>query len=292
MLALTGNNTTLTPQEIKKLPFFMPNCDIFWVWKIWNELLWGKDFKETLDTIIGLNKNAQVQWLFYAEKTQEKILSPDDICLQAFFLSYFESLLAQKEVINILPLIDAMDLTNFYDLFRNYWDKYKRSYKKSMDFSINWFIKLIQDYDWNGWHLALKEFSDINRNFTYEGEKKYYEFNYEGKHLKIELDFKNATTKLIIEDVYIQNNNKLILLSEILNENNPFENLEKLNFILPMGYRGFHFPLLNVTEIKINIQDWPQKIYSRQQAQNTKRILELSQWVQWITQKLLTPSST
>ena len=77
-------NPILTPKEIKKLPFFIPNYDIFWVWKIWNKLLWGKDFKETLDTIIDLNKNAQAQRLFYAETTQEKILSPDDICLQAF----------------------------------------------------------------------------------------------------------------------------------------------------------------------------------------------------------------
>jgi hypothetical protein len=58
-----------------------------------------------------------------------------------------------------------------------------------------------------------------------------------------------------------------------------------------MGYRGFTFPLLNVTEIEIKKLDWTTKIYSRQQAQGAKRIWVTAQQIWWYIQKFLNPEN-
>jgi hypothetical protein len=78
MLALSSNPLpeTLISQERRELTFFMPNCDIFCIQKIWEALMREDEtFKKRVERIIS-------------ECEEEYGIKPslDDICIMNYFL--------------------------------------------------------------------------------------------------------------------------------------------------------------------------------------------------------------
>jgi len=255
--------TQLNNTDKRDRPFFEPNYDIFWLSKKFQEISQNEKIRNILKEMVDLNKKASLNYW----RNQEKTLSSYDICLQAFLLSYLEDFREQVNVTQLCWGIWNIDITNLKKVFKNYWDNNKRSFKKSILFSINFIALLYKKYQnisWS-WTNRFDDFLFFQESIESSGETNEISFPYNWENTRIIFNFRNWTTEIHIPNIYMWyywENNKL--LSELFDENNPFETNEKLNFIFPLWYRGFVFPLINVTKITI-VSQKDNREYSKQE---------------------------
>ena len=74
-------------------------------------------------------------------------------------------------------------------------------------------------------------------------------------------DMNTSETRVFMKDFVMERSSGYTWFSEYLDAQNPFVSLEKLNFLYPMGYRGYTFPLMNVVEIQLLMRDNTERIY-------------------------------
>ena len=225
----------------------------------WNNLLKDKEFKKGLERLVKLNFLAP--GFYDPQKVKGKAIFEKDMCIQSCFLSYCEIFYRQNEVIELVGGIDATDLTNLSSMLEGYGNKQKRTYHNSMIFSLSWFNQLMSEYNKEGFSVndGFYDFMRLGNDYESIRQKvKAYdnllELDMRTNHFsaKLTLDFNKGVTKLETSDIFMGYYDRgQVFLSEILEQDKPFSEANNLNFILPTGYRGHIFPLINVSEIII-----------------------------------------
>ena len=261
-----------------ELPFYRINSDPFSLSRHWEELKTDPKFWAVMQTLWQCNKNALESGCFHWTKIDgEKQLFADDISLQAFFLSFSEVLREQWKVVDILWFISNLDLVNFAELFTGYGNGKKRVFHKNMVFNFSWFQELMRHYESNGFqpYDKFQEFrrmgershkwinSEINKQMQMYGEVN-IQFYQSGWHGTMDFFFNFSTweTRIEMKDFVMDGTHKFMWFSEYLDSHNPFQEKNKLNFLYPMWYRGFVFPMIWVTKIVLKTREGKSHEYS------------------------------
>ncbi len=249
--------------------YFTANYDPFGFNQEWKEASTKPIFSKVLGTFEKMNTAAVSQGFQRKPKTPKNV-SVADICVQAMISSWWEDIMAAHRVVDTLGFSDARDIPSMQEIFRGYSDG-KNNYAISTAFNISWFAQLCSKYDSNGFHGLADKFVDFARieagAYTFDAvleNVKHSEWNgialdfVRGINKKswVEFDFKNGCTRWHAPDMYMpseaNNGNPCVRLSTQLKKDDPFATRNKLSFMVPVGYRGMWFPLINVTKIELD----------------------------------------
>ncbi len=181
------------------------------------------------------------------------------ICIRAFLNSYAEEFRAQEKVMDTVGMMLREDIFNFGGVFAV--GRTNSEFEKAVIFTLWWFEELIRRYAWNWFMGAKDKFWDFIHPFMDEDRTIHFEFpqshfNSSGWYSAwLQIDLQNKTMNLRLKDHIAINESReqgrAVYLSEYLEANDPFLQNNLLNFLLPMWYRGFIFPLFNVNKITL-----------------------------------------
>lgn len=282
-----------------ELPFYRTNCDPFYIQPEWESLRKDSRIQSALEDIWKANQNAIARGYFETTPNR-KYLFADDISLQAFFLSFAETFHAQKEALDSLGWMCMSDVTNFPDLLQWYGDGKKRRFHNNMLFNFYWFNQLMRTYENQGFqpHDKFPDFvrlwdsrNDIAFNIKRQRELywnlyiQFYQADGYGT-MVFSFDFDKGETHVRMKDFVMDGKHNFMWFSEFIEQNNPFDSLERLSFLYPMWYRGYTFPLINVTSITL-MKDGKDIIYKH--SGNGWKNWKISGNVQEQTAQILLP---
>lgn len=285
------------PIKPKDFPFYQTNWDPFNQKEIWEKIKNNPDFWNNLQAVVEFNKIALESWAFNADKYQKwKKFFEEDMSLQAFFISWMESLNELWRCFNACWIAETQDIPNFWDFFDGYWEWGKRTFYSNLVFTIYWLKKLIDEY--------------VGQDF--EPDRYLYDFDKFPAHrqsIKLKLkshqrlfgsagaDFNSADfhcwsisfnwnldqweTIIKINDFPYHFWGKSLWFSEFLDKENPFSDKEKLNFLFPLWYRWWVFPIINLKEFQVKLKNGTVKTY------RFNRTWNIEKWVADKTTKLL-----
>ncbi len=270
-LQVTSGSQLMEYKRESDLPFYRVNSDPFQVSHRWEKMKVDPDFGAVIQTLWQCNKNALDSGLFHWTWFDSiKQLFADDISLQAFFLSFSEVFREQGRIVDLLWFISNLDLVNFAELFAGYGDGNRRTFHKNMIFNFYWFQQLMKHYEGN-WFQPYDRFTEFRRMWDrshrwiaakiHEQMKYYGEVNiqfYQGDGygtMDFFFNFNTGETRIEMKDFILWGDRDFEWFSEYLNKNNPFQNKERLNFLYPMWYRWFIFPMIWVTKIVLRTRE-------------------------------------
>lgn len=284
-LQVISQGQTLESKKESDLPFYRVNADPFQVSDRWEKMKADPTFGAVMQTLWQCNQNALESGLFHWTKVDgAKQLFADDVSLQAFFLSFSEVLREQWRIVDMLWFISNLDLVNFAELFTGYGDGSKRTFHKNMVFNFYWFQQLMRHYEGGGFQPydkfnAFRRMGDrsqrwiaseIHTQMQIYGEVniQFYQSDGHGT-MDFFFNFNTGETRIEMKDFVMWSDMSYMWFSEYLNQNNQFEEKQKLNFLYPMWYRWFTFPMIWVTKIVLKTPEGQRHEYSHR-LQSTK----------------------
>jgi hypothetical protein len=207
-----------------------------------------------------MNIEAVESGRFSAEAFEGIKLFAEDICVQASLLSYDEDHTAQMWHLNTYGVLPEQYLENLASLFSPYKDMSERRFAKSMAFALSRLNGLIERYERRSELQPSRYFSDtigFGSGFKdvlreLRGDSTYFYLPYAGTgfRCRVDLDLQRGTTTIAVPDLYRPGSFGGCLTSAYLRDSDVFSERERENFLLPLAYREWVFPLINVVSIK------------------------------------------
>ena len=271
-------NSIWDPIKPKDLPFYEANWDPFNQRESWEKIKNNPDFWKNLQAIVEFNKIALESWAFHSDGFQKwKKFFEEDISLQAFFISWEEFLNETWRCFATYWIAETQDIPNFWDFFSEYWSWEKRVFYTNLVFNIFWLKKLINNYSRQGFSpdrylydfdrfpshkKSIKEELQKQQNLFKSAGAEFNNPDFQCGGISFRWDLDKWETIIKMNDFPYHFWNKLLWFSEYLDQENPFKNKERLNFLFPFGYRWWVFPIINLKEIQIKLRDGKRKNYA------------------------------
>lgn len=296
LIPTNTKNNLLDNIPEKELPFYRANWDPFKIQKEWDRLQNDQSFFEALKEILHFNALAIEQWHFNPSGFMNpKMLYADDISLQAFFISWEESFRETGRCYKEFKVDSVSDIPNFSKYFEWYWTGKKRTYHGNIVFLLSRFRDLISLYEKEGFQPADKfgEFTKIGysvwdvKKWLSNSQKTFWNVNLQFVqlcgmwwHMDFNFNLEKWETSIKMYDFYDLENFWGKWFSEFLTNNNPFKDRIRINMLFPMGYRGWVFPLINLTEIRLE-RNGKEQIFKH--ASWTKKVTKNThRRIQWL----------
>lgn len=283
-------DTIGNPIKPKDLPFYQVNWDPFKQVRNWEDIINDPSFWDKLKTIVEFNTVALNNWDFDTKNYQKrKQLFQEDITLQAFFISWKEVFTELWRCFSDYKIAEIQDIPDFGEFFSDYWEWEKRTFHNNLVFAIYWLKKLIDEYVRRGFYPDSKLY-DFDRFHAHKPSIKQRIKSQQAGFGSAGADFSNGEFQcwsiglnwnlnkwesvLKINDFPYHFWDQLLWFSEFLNKEKPFADIERLNFLFPLGYRGWVFPVINLKEIHVKMRDGWVKIYRYQTTSTNQRAIQ------------------